>query len=427
MKFVKYKLILLIFCIWYGYLYLDQLEANTLDSISVQNNIDQSIIILNCNIAPVYTIFSLHNPERIVIDILKISKIYNNNVFPIRFAGNNLITSIRSSFSKINQSVRIVCDVYCESIIATVVQKKVGQNFCIIIKISKKMITTFNTSAEVFSTRSAIDRNTIWYKKFENLQKGLIKNRFSIQKTDTNSGYQARVPIVVAIDAGHGGQDPGATNSRGIYEKNITFSIARKFKKILDTDPMFKAVMIREGDYFLSVMERSDLARKKRANVLISIHVDASLNSRVRGASVWVLSNRRVKTETINWLSSNKDKRAELLGGLGDVLVNYKNDSYFNHLLLDLQFGYAQRESYNIAMRILHELKNVSFLHKNLPEYSGFAILRSPDIPSVLVETGFISNAKEVGLLKTNTYQEKIARALYKGLRGYLLEQQEKL
>lgn len=426
MKFIKYKLILIVFCIWYGYLYLNQLGANTLDSISIQNNIDQSIITLNCKVAPVYTVFSLHNPERIVIDILKISKICNNKIFPIKFTGDNIITGIRSSFSEANQSVRIVCDIHCEFIITTVIQKKIEQNFCVILKISRKMVTVFNNPSDIFNMRSVIGRNTTCYKQSENLQEKIIKNKVSIRK-NTNYNYKTRAPIVVAIDAGHGGQDPGATGFRGIYEKHITFGIAEKFKKILDTDPMFKAVMIRDGDYFLSVTERSDLARKKRANVLISIHVDSSLNSRVRGASVWVLSNRRVKTETINWLRSHKDKHAELLGGLGDVLINYRDDPYFNHLVLDLQFSYAQRESYNIAMKILNELKNISFLHKNAPEYSSFGVLRSPDIPSVLVETGFISNAKEAGLLKTNVYQEKIARALYKGLRSYLLESQKKL
>lgn len=183
---------------------------------------------------------------------------------------------------------------------------------------------------------------------------------------------------------------------------------------------MFSAVMIRTGDCFLSVMERSDIARKKRADVLISIHADSVVNTNARGASVWILSHNRAKSEMISLLNCSA-KCSELLGGIGEILTSYHHDPDFNRFILDLQFGYSQKVGYDIATHVLCQLKNVSVLHKNVPEYSSFGILRAPDIPSILVETGFISNKKEVHLLSSSKYQEKIAYALYKGLRAYFI------
>lgn len=416
---LKVKLILILLYISLGYFSFNPVFASTLHAISVQNGMTQSTVTIQCNTVPLYTIFSLHNPERIVVDLSKIFKICQKNTFPMQFIGNNLISRIRAHSSINCRSMRIVCDLHCKSDIISIIQKQVGKNYCIVLTISKKMTIAFNNNKRC--SNSVTYHNAVLLKEeYTGLHKKTIKKLSNTHK-NVISYHNMSVPIVVAIDAGHGGHDPGATGDYGIYEKNITFNIARRLKKMLDSDPMFKAVMIRDGDYFLSVMDRSDLARKKKANILVSIHVDSALNTHVRGASVWVLSSRRAKSETMLWLH-RQDKYAELLGGLGDILINYRNDPYFNHLVLDLQFGYAQREGYTIAMQILNQLKDISFLHKSIPEYSSFGVLRSPDIPSVLVETGFISNLKEACLLATNSYQEKIAYALYKGLCAYILE-----
>lgn len=414
---LKYKIIIII-VILLKYFCVNIVKASTLSSISVQNHPKQSMVTIHCDTAPVYTIFSLHKPERIVIDFLQIFKI-QKHVFPIEFNNNNLMRRMRTSTPVNSQSTRIVCDLNYESSIQTIIQKKIGKNYCIILKFSKKIVTTPNLDNQSLYPMTMTNQKIYdsLNQKNQFFSEYLTKKKSNI-KQNTAESMNITSPIIVAIDAGHGGHDPGATSRQGIYEKNITFSIATKLKKILDIDPIFKAVMIRDGDYFLSVTERSDLARKKRANILISIHADSSVNSKIRGASIWILSNRRAKIEMVHWLQC-KEKHAELLGGVGDILTNYRNDPYFNHLVLDLQFGYAQRESYNIAQQMLHQLKNISFLHKNVPEYSGFGVLRSPDITSVLVETGFISNIQDAYLLTTHRYQEKIAQALYKGLRSY--------
>ncbi len=210
----------------------------------------------------------------------------------------------------------------------------------------------------------------------------------------------------------------GASGPGGLHEKNVTISIARKLRAIMSADPAFKPVLTRDGDYFISVMGRSDVARKQGANLLVSIHADAAPNRGATGASVWVLSNRRANSEMANWLEQH-EKQSELLGGAGDLLANSAADPYLSQAVLDLQFGHSQRVGYDVAVKVLRELQRVGSLHKRRPEHASLGVLRSPDIPSLLVETGFISNPSEERLLGSNEYQEKVANAVYQGLRSY--------
>ena len=222
----------------------------------------------------------------------------------------------------------------------------------------------------------------------------------------------------IAIDPGHGGKDPGAIGKNlGIYEKNVTLSIARELKALLDKDPNFKGVLTRSSDYYISVPERSEIARKYKANFLVSIHADSSLNSDQRGASVWVLSNRRANDEMGQWLEDD-EKRSELLGGAGKVLSN-NNDKYLDQTVLDLQFGHSQRTGYELGNSILRRFARVTSLSRSTPQHASLGVLRSPDIPSVLVETGFLSNMEEEQKLNTITYRRRIAYMIYEGLVAY--------
>ncbi len=222
----------------------------------------------------------------------------------------------------------------------------------------------------------------------------------------------------IAIDPGHGGKDPGAIGKNlGIYEKNVTLSIARELKALLDKDPNFKGVLTRSSDYYISVPERSEIARKYKANFLVSIHADSSLNSEQRGASVWVLSNRRANDEMGQWLEDD-EKRSELLGGAGKVLSN-NNDKYLDQTVLDLQFGHSQRTGYELGNSILRRFARVTSLSRSTPQHASLGVLRSPDIPSVLVETGFLSNMEEEQKLNTIAYRRRIAYMIYEGLVAY--------
>lgn len=226
-------------------------------------------------------------------------------------------------------------------------------------------------------------------------------------------------PWTIAIDPGHGGKDPGAiSRNLRLYEKNITIAIARELKGFLDKDPNFRAVLTRTGDYYISVPERSEIARHKQANYLVSIHADSSENPELRGASVWVLSNRRANDEMGQWLEDH-EKQSELLGGAGNVLSGHSNEKYLNQTVLDLQFGHSQRVGYELGNAILRNFAKITTLSRNNPQHASLGVLRSPDIPSVLVETGFLSNAEEEAKLSTPSYRRRIAYIIYQGIVDY--------
>ncbi|VEH67710.1 N-acetylmuramoyl-L-alanine amidase AmiB [Rodentibacter pneumotropicus] len=197
----------------------------------------------------------------------------------------------------------------------------------------------------------------------------------------------------------------------------MTLSIARELKALLDKDPNFRGVLTRNCDYYISVPERSEIARKFKANYLVSIHADSSLNPSQRGASVWVLSNRRANDEMGQWLEDD-EKRSELLGGAGKVL-SHNNDKYLDQTVLDLQFGHSQRTGYEIGRNILRRFSKITTLSRNTPQHASLGVLRSPDIPSVLVETGFLSNAEEEQKLNSPAYRRRIAYMIYEGLVAY--------
>ncbi|WP_420800980.1 N-acetylmuramoyl-L-alanine amidase [Phocoenobacter skyensis] len=229
----------------------------------------------------------------------------------------------------------------------------------------------------------------------------------------------AKHKMVIAIDPGHGGKDPGAIGkSSRVKEKHITLAISKQLKRLLDADANFKAVLTRRSDYYIGVNKRSEVARKHKANLLVSIHADVSpVSKSVRGASVWVLSNRRANNEMGKWLEDH-EKQSELLGGIGSVLSGNK-ERYLDTTVLDLQFSHAQRAGYDLGKNVLKELKKVVPLVRRTPQHASLAVLRSPDIPSILVETGFLSNPKEERNLSHGAYQKKIARAIYTGLVNY--------
>lgn len=246
-----------------------------------------------------------------------------------------------------------------------------------------------------------------------------LKNRFFMMLFACLISGLSIAKTVVAIDAGHGGKDPGAIGSTlGIKEKTVTLAIAKELKALLDADPNFKAVMTRSGDYFIQLPERTEIARKHKANYLVSIHADSSpTSSSMKGASVWVLSNRRASDEMGKWLEES-EKQSELLGGAGRILSN-NNEKYFNQTVLDLQFSHAQRSGYELGKTVLSRLSPFVSLAKSSPQHASLSVLRSPDITSILVETGFLSNPAEEQKLASPTYRKMIAKSIYYGLVAY--------
>lgn len=221
--------------------------------------------------------------------------------------------------------------------------------------------------------------------------------------------------VTIALDPGHGGEDPGAIGAGGSYEKNIVLSIAQRLKAKLEQQPNIRVMLTRDGDYFVPLHVRVQKARKVQADLFVSIHADAFVEPTARGSSVFALSEKGASSTAARWLA-NKENAADLIGG-----INIKSKhQHLASVLLDLSTTAQISDSLKLAKSVLGEIGNINRLHKAQVEQAGFAVLKAPDIPSILVETAFISNPEEEAKLTDNNYQDQMADALMKGIRRYL-------
>jgi len=226
---------------------------------------------------------------------------------------------------------------------------------------------------------------------------------------------QADRLYTIALDPGHGGEDPGAIGRRGSQEKNITLSIARRLKRKIDADPTMRAVLTRDGDYFVPLYQRVARARRVQADLFVSIHADAFVRPEARGSSVFVLSERGATSSAARWLAQ-KENDADLIGGVNLA----KQEGHLARTLLDLSQTATINDSLKLGRAVLGELGGINTLHKAEVEQANFAVLKAPDIPSVLVETAFISNPEEERRLNDNAYQDRMAEAILRGIKRYL-------
>jgi N-acetylmuramoyl-L-alanine amidase len=220
--------------------------------------------------------------------------------------------------------------------------------------------------------------------------------------------------LVIAIDPGHGGEDPGAIGRRGTREKDVVLAVARRLADHVNREPGMRAVLIRDGDYFLSLRQRIDRARMQRADLFISVHADAFKNPNARGSSVYVLSSKGATDEAARWLAA-RENAADLVGG---VSLDDKDDMLAS-VLLDLSQNASIGASLEVGESVLNRLGAVNRLHKSSVQQAGFVVLKAPDIPSILVETAFISNLEEEQRLREARYQEQLAAAVMSGIREY--------
>lgn len=223
--------------------------------------------------------------------------------------------------------------------------------------------------------------------------------------------------IIVAIDAGHGGQDPGSIGKRGTREKHVTLAIARELKKRIDREPGMRAVLTRDTDQFIALRERIVRARKQQADMFVSIHADAYHNRSVAGSSVYVLSPRGASDESARWLA-DRENAADLVGG---VKLDDKDDVLAS-VLLDLSQGASMSASIDAADKVMNSLYQMGNVTRRGVKHAGFLVLKSPDIPSILVETAFISNPTEEARLINPAHQQRLAEAIFSGVRTYFYE-----
>jgi N-acetylmuramoyl-L-alanine amidase len=220
--------------------------------------------------------------------------------------------------------------------------------------------------------------------------------------------------VVVAIDPGHGGDDPGAIGAAGTHEKTVTLAVARELAKLIDAQPGMQSVMVRDGDYFVALNDRYRKAREAKADLFVSVHADAFNNADARGSSVWILSPRGATGEAARFLADRENK-ADLVGG---VSLDDK-DNTLAAVLLDLSQGATMEASNVVAQNVLHELTKLGPTHRGYVEKANFVVLRSPDVPSILVETAFITNPAEEKRLVSQEHRGKLASAILDGVKAY--------
>ena len=352
--------------------------ANQLKSVRVWPSPDNTRVVLDMSSAPNFNYFTLSGPSRLVIDLKGASNAANLARIENK---SELVRKIRESTPLEKGSMRLVLD----------------------LSSSIKPVVFPLAPAGPYGHRLVID---LPYEE---------KGGATAQPAPVGGQGKA---IVIAIDPGHGGEDPGSIGPRRTYEKRVTLSVSQKLAALIDREPGMRAVMTRRGDYFVDLNKRSEIARKAKADLLVSVHADSFHNSTPRGASVWVLSTNRANREMGSWLEK-QEKQGELLGGVGKVLAESDPNPYLAQTFLDLSMDKSRAEGYDVSRQILRSMGKVARLHKKAPEHASLAVLKAPDIPSVLVETGFISNHAEEKLLATPAYQDKLARAIFEGIRNY--------
>ncbi len=324
-----------------------------------------------------HDIFLLKKPQRLVLDLNSASL---KNVLP-KLEQNRLIKRLRVA-ERGKNNLRVVLDL-----------KEAVRPKSFVLKPNDK-----------YGHRLVLDL-------FQNKKRAA--NHRSHRPVKTVGDKQHR-EIVVAIDAGHGGEDPGAKGHSGTYEKDVVLAIARKLAVLVNKEPGMRAVLTRDGDYFLRLRKRMDKARNARADLFISIHADAFSDARVRGASVYTLSRSGATSEAAAFLAK-KENSSDMIGG---VKLEDKDDVLVS-VLLDLSQNATLQASSEAAGFLLKQLKKVGKTHKPRVQQARFVVLKSPDVPSVLVETAFISNRQEERRLKSGKHQQKVANALMRGIRNY--------
>ena len=358
----------------------DAIAAAFIENIRVRKTPERTRVVLDASAPLEHKVFTLpatdQKPDRLVIDVPETKLSFDTQAVDV---GDGPILGLRTSQK--SQSVRIVLDLDAP------VRPK---SFVLspILNLSDRLVVDLYTK-EQQSPAQRVERLT----------------------------NQMR-DVIVAIDAGHGGDDPGAIGPDNLYEKVVVFEIAQKLAQMFDEEQGFRALMIREGDYYLALRERTDKARKGRADIFLSIHADAFKTADAHGASVYAISEKGATSETGEWLA-DKENRADLIGGAGEIILDDYEDMTVG-VLLDLSRNYSLSESLKMGGRVLSAIEPINRLHKKKVEQAGFVVLKSPDIPSLLVETGYISNPTEARRLATEQHQHRMARAIFSGVRDYL-------
>jgi len=375
------------------FLFSNTTFAVVLQSLIVKENAEKTSVFFTLSSTCSYKTFMLTNPLRIVVDFPDtISNVKVNQIA----IGNSLISKVRTGRPS-NSIFRLVFDVKDSARFKVISWKPTNS------KKSGLKLEIFSNNHKSIKAQPASSRPT------------KVKTPAHVK----NAPVKTLRDVVVVIDPGHGGKDPGAIGPRYIAEKSVVLAIALKLKQSIDKEKGMRAVLTRNGDYYVGLRERLNMARHYNADLFISIHADAFINKHSNGASVFALSPRGATSEAARWLAE-KENYSELGGvnlkGLDDA------NGVIRTVLLDLSQTATINSSLQVGSRLLKQMDKITSLHNSSVEQARFVVLKSPDIPSVLVETGFITNTQEEKNLSNPSYQLKLAQAIFSGVKYYFMD-----
>lgn len=371
---------------------------NEVNNVRIWHAPDNTRVVLDTNKEVSYKYFTLDNPKRLVIDI-------ENGEF-------------RSESPKLDTSNR-----HIQTIRVGTPKKDVLR---VVLELKKELKPNIFSLKPygIYGYRLVIDLNDIAIAEVtkesepQSKPQSQAKPQSQSKPTDQTPAQKPPKKLVIAIDAGHGGDDPGALGYKGTREKKVTLAISKELDKLIDADPRMNGVMIRTSDYYVGLSNRRVKAKQNNADMFISIHADAFRKSSVRGFSVFALSQRGASSTTARALA-DKENASDLIGG-----VSLKDkDDLLASVLLDLSMTKTISKSVSLGNEVIKELKTVGKMHSKRVEQAGFAVLKSPDIPSILVETGFITNPTDEKNLKSRWFQKKVAKAIYNAINSYFKQQ----
>lgn len=385
MKLSRDILIKTLFLMTFMLLALGTVHANQLKSVRAWPSPDNTRVVLDFSSKPNYEIHYLKKPNRLVIDIKSTSSSVNLKKI---FHQGPLVKGVRESASNSHGTYRLVIDLK---------------------QPSKAKIFTLSP-ATPYGHRLVID---LPHQAPKVAPKSQQPQRI-VQPSKVGRD------VVIAVDAGHGGDDPGALGKFS-YEKNITLQIAKRLQRRINRQPGMRAFLIRTGDYYVNLNKRSELAFKGKADFLVSIHADGFTSSRPSGASVWILSDRRANSEMGRRMERH-EVHSELLGGKGESSDTASSVPFLNKVFFDMSKANSMQVGSDVGHLVVSELKKITKLHKKKPVGASLAVLKSPYIPSILVEAGFITNHREERLLNQAEYQNKVANAVFKGVYRHFVE-----
>ena len=349
-----------------------------LDNVRIWAAPDNTRIVFDVSGPVEHHIEKLQDPQRIVVDIQNARL---HTTLPQPAASDKYIYQLRSS-AQTQNDLRLVLDIKQD------------------VEVSSFLLQP----NQRYGHRLVLDLSVV----------GARQEQQTVSISKTPAGNR---DVIIAIDAGHGGDDPGARGPGGAWEKDLVLQIARQLAEMVNKERGMRALLIREGDYFMPLRKRIAKARQNKADLFISIHADSFRDSRVGGASVYILSERGASSEAARWLAE-RENASDLIGGASlDV-----EDDTLASVLLDLSQTATLEMSIDVADRILGALRKLGDIHKRQVQSAGFAVLKSPDIPSILVETAYITNPAEEKKLRDANYQQRMAASILQGLHGYFLE-----